>query len=44
MINEGQDTKKVLREAMFRECIPYFDGKCSERIKDELYNGLLTEK
>lgn len=44
MINKGQDTKKVLREAMFRECIPYFDGKCSERIKDELYNGLLTEK
>lgn len=43
MINEGQDPKKALREAMFRECIPYFDGRCSERIKEELYNSLLEE-
>lgn len=36
----GQDKKKPLREAMLRQCVPCLDGKCSERIKEDLFHAL----
>lgn len=33
----GQDIKREAREQAFEKCVPFFDGKCAERIKDNLY-------
>ena len=44
MVNKGMDTEKEMRDAMFGKCIPFFDGKCSERIKNDIYNSLMKEK
>lgn len=43
MVNKGADTEKEMREAMFNKCIPYFDGKCSERIRNDIYSSLIKE-
>ena len=39
---KGIDTQKEAREKAFRECIPYFDGHCGERIKDDIADSLMT--
>ena len=39
----GEDPKKEERLRAFRETIPYFDGKCGERIKDHIAQALLEE-
>ena len=44
MSNRGDDPKKYIREMRFRECIPYFDGKCGYRIKEEIIRDLKSEK
>lgn len=33
----GNDEKKEERERTFAKCVPYFDGKCAERIKENLW-------
>lgn len=43
MINAGTDPKKSEREIQFFNCIPYFDGKCAKRIKEEIYSGIVEE-
>ena len=43
MIRAGKDPRKEEREAAFRKCIPYFDGKCAERIMDDIESGLNEE-
>lgn len=44
MIRAEEDPRKEEREAAFRKCIPYFDGKCAERIMDDIVKGLSEEK
>ncbi|WP_218103884.1 hypothetical protein, partial [Paenibacillus hemerocallicola] len=34
------DPRKVQREAAFRECIPYFDGQCGQRIAEDIIEEL----
>lgn len=43
MVNMGIDPKKNEREMQFLNCIPYFDGKCAKRIKEEIYSGIVEE-
>lgn len=38
------DPKKEERQKAFAMCIPYFDGKCGERIKNDLLVSLKNEK
>lgn len=42
MINKGMDIKKSQRQNAFEKCIPFFDGKCGCRVKDDLINSLLS--
>ena len=37
MVRAGEDMKKEVRQAAFKECVPYYDGKCAERIKERLW-------
>lgn len=39
----GNDPKKEMREKAFKECIPYFDGKSGERIKEHIVDSLIDE-
>lgn len=43
MIRAEEDPKREEREAAFRKCIPYFDGRCAERIMDDIESGLNEE-
>lgn len=43
MCRMGNDPKKGEREMAFKMCIPYFDGKCGERIKEDIIGGLTEE-
>ena len=36
MVRKGDDEKKSARETALREYIPYTDGKCAERIKEDI--------
>ena len=38
----GLDPQKEAREKAFHECIPYFDGKCGERIKEDIAKSLMS--
>ena len=38
----GLDLQKDAREKAFHECIPYFDGKCGERIKEDIATSLMS--
>jgi len=40
---QNEDPKKAERERGFNECVPYFDGKCSERIKEDIIASLEQE-
>lgn len=40
---DGKDTRKELRNKAFHECIPFFDGNSGERIKEDIYAGVLAE-
>lgn len=33
----GMDTKREMRERCFSVCVPFFDGECGKRIKDNLW-------
>ena len=37
MIRAGEDEKREFRQNAFRECVPYYDGKCAERILERLW-------
>ena len=37
------DERKEEREKVFAECVPYFDGKCAQRIKEELLEEVQKE-
>ncbi len=39
----GDDPHKEERERAFRESIPYYDGKCGERIKEHIVDALYAE-
>lgn len=41
MISAGKDPKKTIRQSTFKKVIPFFDGKCGERIKDDLYQSII---
>lgn len=43
MVRDGKDPKKEERNRAFHECVPYFDGKCGERIKDNIFQELKEE-
>lgn len=43
MCRQGRDPKKEIREMAFRQCVPYFDGKCGERIKEDIIQSLIHE-
>ena len=38
--SKNVDTNKQERQKAFKQCIPYFDGKCAERIKDDIANDV----
>lgn len=40
MCRKGEDPLKNVREMSFRECIPFFDGKCGNRIKEDIIRDL----
>lgn len=44
MVRAGKDPKREERNQAFRKCVPYFDGKCGERIKDEIIQSLKLEQ
>jgi len=44
MFKNGYDPQKSAREKAFRECIPCMDGKCADRIKEDIYNSLAAEQ
>lgn len=47
MFQRGDDPLKDQRERAFRVCVPYFDGKYGERIKEDIVRSIameLTEK
>lgn len=37
---QGKDPLKAEREKAFKECIPYFDGQCGRRIKEDIIEGM----
>ena len=39
----GEDTNREARHAAFNRCIPYFDGKSGERIRNDIADSLLQE-
>jgi CDP-glycerol glycerophosphotransferase (TagB/SpsB family) len=39
MVCTGNDEKKSAREAALCKCIPYMDGKCAERIKNDILSS-----
>ena len=43
MIRKNQDPKKNEREAAFKKCIPYFDGKSGKRIKEDVVISIIRE-
>lgn len=44
MCMEGNDPAKAMRDAAFKECIPFFDGKCGDRIKEDIVQSLQSEQ
>lgn len=37
---KGEDLRKREREEAFQMCVPFFDGRCAERIRQDLRDGL----
>lgn len=40
----GIDKNKQIRDRAFRKCIPFFDGNCGERIKEDIVQSLVNER
>lgn len=43
MCRKGEDPRKEERTKAFHECVPFFDGKCGERIKNDIIISLKSE-
>lgn len=43
MVRINEDPKKGERESAFEKCIPYFDGNCGKRIKEDVINSIKLE-
>ena len=44
MCQNNEDPLWIKRKKAFAQCIPYFDGKCGERIKEDIIEALEAEK
>ena len=44
MCRRGEDPLKENRAKAFAECVPFFDGKCGERIKEDIVESLNEER
>jgi glycosyltransferase involved in cell wall biosynthesis/2-polyprenyl-3-methyl-5-hydroxy-6-metoxy-1,4-benzoquinol methylase len=44
MCISGKDEGKQRRLDAWAQCIPFFDGKCSERIADDIANSIISEQ
>ncbi|MDR1246029.1 MAG: CDP-glycerol glycerophosphotransferase family protein [Clostridiales Family XIII bacterium] len=44
MFQNGDDPKKEERAKAFRKCVPYTDGKCGERVANDMVGSLISEK
>ena len=40
MVQNGKDERKEQRNKLFNKCVPHFDGKCGERIKEDIINSI----
>jgi hypothetical protein len=43
-IENNTDRNKEQRNKAFKKCIPHYDGKCCERIAEDLYHSIVAEK
>lgn len=43
MCRKNEDPLKTRREMAFQKCVPYFDGQCSQRIKEDIVEHLHSE-
>ncbi len=41
---QGLDLNRDARNAAFRQCIPFFDGRCADRIKEDIVRSLEEEE
>ncbi len=37
MVRRGEDEKKQIRHRAFAECVPFCDGNCADRIKEDIW-------
>lgn len=44
MCMSGNDIMSAARKRAFEECIPFFDGKCGERVKEDMINGVISDE
>lgn len=44
MCKSGNDIMSAARKRAFAECIPFFDGKCGERVKEDMINGVISDE
>ena len=43
MFLSGKDPLKSIRKCRFEQCIPFFDGKCGDRIKEDIISNIPVE-
>jgi len=43
MFKRGEDSKRELRLKTFREVVPFLDGNCGERIKNDIIQGIESQ-
>lgn len=43
MFLSGHDPLKSIRKRRFEQCIPFFDGKCGDRIKEDIISSIPVE-
>lgn len=43
MFRDRNDPQKIERDATFRMCVSYFDGRCGERIKEDIIEAIQNE-
>lgn len=44
MCVSGNDIMSTARRRAFEECIPFLDGKCGERVKEDMINGVISDE
>ena len=43
MLKKGEDSKRELRSRTFREVVPFLDGNCGERIKNDIVQSIESQ-